>query len=325
MARYLIPLTLLAALLVPGPGSSTPSTTSTADAHDICCRPLLLQPCCYRPLRLRPLLVRNCCFPLRPRIIVSYRYWGPVVIEDATPAADKGGQPTPAKEAAEETNPVPDLSQPPQSEDPDNDEPSDDTPDDPDAPADPDDPADPESPGDAPKASDPDAAVTIDLHIPADARVKINGHITRQTGIHRHYTSKIPAGSTASVFTIEAEIVRAGQQIRQTRTLSLGPGQTTSLTMDLLDKGTTTTSLTLDVPAEARVTLQGQETSMRGEIRLFRTHSLSPGQTWKGYTVEVQHQQDGKTVSSRVTIDLVGGQTHRLTIPVRPPSIVQNR
>ena len=325
MARYLIPLTLLAALLVPGPGSFTPSSTATADAHDICCRPLLLQPCCYRPLRLRPLLVRDCCFPLRPRILVSYRCCGPVVIEHASPAADKGDQPTPAKEPAEEPNPVPDLSQPPQSEDPDSDEPSDDTPDDPDAPADPDAPDAPESPGDTPEASDPDAAVTINLHLPADAQVTINGHITRQTGTHRHYTSKIPAGSTASDFTIEAEIMRAGQQIRQTRTLSLGPGQTSSLTMDLLDKGSTTTSLTLEVPPEARVTLQGQETSMQGEIRLFRTHSLSPGQTWKGYTVEVQHQKDGKTLSSRVTIDLVGGQAHRLIIPVRPPSIVQNR
>ena len=146
MARYLIPLTLLAALLVPGPGSSTPSTTPTADAHEICCRPLLLQPCCYRPLRLRPLFVRDCFFPLRPRIIVSYRCCGPIATKHAAPAADNGDQPTPATELAEEPDPVPDLSQPPQPEDLDGGEPSDDTPDDPDAPTDPDDPADPDSP-----------------------------------------------------------------------------------------------------------------------------------------------------------------------------------
>ena len=71
--------------------------------------------------------------------------------------------------------------------------------------------------------------------------------------------------------------------------------------------------------------LQGQETSMHGETRVFRTHSLLPGQTWKGYTVEVQHQQDGKTLSSRLTIDLVGGQSHRLTIPAPAPAIVRTR
>ena len=120
-------------------------------------------------------------------------------------------------------------------------------------------------------------------------------------------------------------IMRNGQQIRQTRTLSLGPGQSTSLTMDLLASGITATSLTLQVPAGARVMLQGQETSMQGETRVFRTHSLSPGQTWKGYTVEVRHQQDGKTISSRQTIDLVGGQSHHLTIPLPPPAIVRNR
>ena len=318
MARYLLPLTLLAALLVPGPGSPTPSTTPSADAHDICCRPLLLQPCCYRPLLLRPRLVRDCCFPLRPRIILSYRCCGPISSDQVAPATDNGDQPTPAAEPSGEPNPVPDLSQPPQQED------ADPPTDDPDAPADPDVPADPDD-LDSPDASDPDAAVTIDLHLPANARVTINGYSTRQSGLHRRFTSKIPAGSQTSSFSIEASIIRDGQQIRQTRTVSLRPGQSTSLSMDLLGSGITTTSLTLQVPAGARVVLQGQETSMHGETRVFHTRSLSPGQTWKGYMVEVQHQQDGKTISSRQAIDLVGGQSYQLTIPASPPAIARNR
>jgi uncharacterized protein (TIGR03000 family) len=317
MARYLLPLTLLAALLVPGPGSSTLSTP-VAEAHDICCRPLLVYPCCYRPLLLRPRFLSECCFPFRPRIIVSYYCCGPVVVTRKAAADEDANQPTPATLPAEDENPVPDLSQPPQPEDPDSGEPSDDTPDDPDAPTEPEDPDDPD-------ADDPDASVTFELHVPAGALVTINGYTTRQTGIHRHFISKVPAGSTARRFTIQAELVRDGQHIRQTRTLSLRSGESTSLTLDLLRSGSTTTTLTLQVPAGAIVVLQGQPTSVDGQTRVFRTRSLPAGQTWKGYTVEVQHQQDGQTVSSRHTIDLVGGQSHRLTIPAPAPAIVRNR
>ncbi|MDP7205609.1 MAG: TIGR03000 domain-containing protein, partial [Pirellulaceae bacterium] len=87
----------------------------------------------------------------------------------------------------------------------------------------------------------------------------------------------------------------------------------TSLSLDLLPPGITTTSLTLQVPAGAIVILQGQKTSMDGTTRVFRTRSLPAGETWKDYTVEVQQQQDGTTVSSQHRVDLVGGQSHQLT------------
>ncbi|MFP6751735.1 MAG: TIGR03000 domain-containing protein [Pirellulaceae bacterium] len=320
MARYLLPITLLAALLVPAPGSSTPSTP-LAGAHEICCRPLLLAPCCYRPLLLRPRLVRDCCFPLRSRIVVSYYCCGPVSAQGDTTAETDGNQPTPAETPPlEDATPVPDLSQPPQEpEDPDADEAPDATPDDPDAPAEPEDPDDPA------EAGDTEESVSFDLHVPAEARVTINGYTTRQPGAHRHFMSRVPAGSAAQRFTIQAELVRDGQHIRQTRTLSLRPGESTSLSLDLLRPGITTTTLTLQVPAGAIVILQGQETSVDGKTRVFRTRSLPAGETWKNYTVEVQQQQDGTTVSSQHRIDLVGGQSHQLTIAAPAPAIARNR
>jgi len=272
-------------------------------------------------LLLRPRLVRDCCFPLRSRIVISYYCCGPVSAQADSTADTSGKQPTPAAHPpAEKTAPVPDLSQPPQEpEDPDADDPADASPDDPDAPAEPEDP-------DAPaEAGNTEESVSFDLHVPAGARVTINGYTTQQAGSHRHFMAKVPSGSAAHLFTIQAELLRDGEHIRQTRTLSLGPGESTSLSLDLLPPGITTTSLTLQVPAGAIVILQGQKTSMDGTTRVFRTRNLPAGETWKDYTVEVQQQQDGTTVSSQHRVDLVGGQSHQLTIAPPAPAIARRR
>jgi uncharacterized protein (TIGR03000 family) len=212
------------------------------------------------------------------------------------------------------TDPIPDLSQPPQEPDTtDADDPDGETPDD--TPA-----AD-----DAPDTSDPNATVTINLELPAEARVHINGHPTRLSGTHRRFVSTVPAGSSSRRFTIQADLVRDGQHIRETRTVSLQPGESSSLKIDLLSSGVTTTTLTLNLPEGAQVMLQGQVTSVVGTTRVFRTRTLVPGQTWKDYAVKVQLHENGKTLTWQRKIDLVGGQSHQLTIPLPQPQVATNR
>jgi uncharacterized protein (TIGR03000 family) len=322
MARYLLPLTLLAALLVPAPGSSAPHSASVVSAHEICCPPLLLRRCCYRPL-LRPRLFYDGCILWQPRVIVRYHCCGPIVVDKVAPkSSDESAQPTPATPADDEgtTDPIPDLSQPPQEpQDPDKtdaDDPDGETPPNPD---------DTPAADDAPDTNDLNATVTINLELPAEARVQINGHPTRLSGTHRRFISTVPAGNSSRRFTIQADLVRDGQHIRETRTVSLQPGESSSLKIGLLSSGATTTTLTLNnLPEGAQVILQGQETSVVGATRVFRTRTLAPGQTWKDYAVKIQLHENGKTLTWQQKIDLVGGQSHQLTIPLSQPQVATN-
>ena len=62
------------------------------------------------------------------------------------------------------------------------------------------------------------------------------------------------------------------------------------------------TSLTLRVPADAKVFLAGNATGSTGEVRHFETATLAAGQVWRNYEVKVQAVVDGseRTISSAV-------------------------
>jgi len=83
------------------------------------------------------------------------------------------------------------------------------------------------------------------------------------------------------------------------------------------------TRLTLNVPAEAKVTLAGVETKQSGAIRQFATTKLSAGQTWEGYAVVVEMEKDGQMVREERTLKLIGGQPQELTVNFDSNQIAQ--
>ncbi len=73
------------------------------------------------------------------------------------------------------------------------------------------------------------------------------------------------------------------------------------------------TSLTVHVPADAKITLAGVQTKQTGEVREFATNRLAAGQTWSNYNIHVEITRDGKTMSQDRTILLTGGQSQELS------------
>jgi uncharacterized protein (TIGR03000 family) len=73
------------------------------------------------------------------------------------------------------------------------------------------------------------------------------------------------------------------------------------------------TSLTVRVPADAKITLAGVETKQTGEVREFATSKLAAGRTWENYTVHVELTRDGKTLTEDREIVLTGGQSQELS------------
>lgn len=74
------------------------------------------------------------------------------------------------------------------------------------------------------------------------------------------------------------------------------------------------TRLTLNVPAEAKVTLAGVDTKQTGEVRQFSTTNLKAGQVWDDYKVVVEMEQDGQMLRDERIIKLTGGQAQELSI-----------
>ena len=81
-----------------------------------------------------------------------------------------------------------------------------------------------------------------------------------------------------------------------------------------------TTRLTLRVPADAKVWIEGQLTSSTGEVREFGTQSLADGQAWENYEVRVTTMVDGREVETVRRLTLKGGSDLDLAINPRAMS-----
>ncbi len=114
-----------------------------------------------------------------------------------------------------------------------------------------------------------------------------------------------------------------GKMREQTRVVTMRAGESANLSFDMSDAATVAeqpkadegvpTKLTLNVPADAKVFLVGQETSSQGAVRTFATSRLAAGQEWNDYAVKVTLNRDGRTLSKEQKLTLVGGENRELT------------
>jgi uncharacterized protein (TIGR03000 family) len=74
------------------------------------------------------------------------------------------------------------------------------------------------------------------------------------------------------------------------------------------------TTVTLRVPADAKVWLAGNATASLGEVRTFETSSLPAGKSWKSYEIRVASVVDGREQTVSKVIDLAAGDQIDLAI-----------
>ncbi len=159
-------------------------------------------------------------------------------------------------------------------------------------------------------ASQDSDAIYLNVAVPATAKVYVNDTPTTSTGISRQYVSRgLEAGKNYK-FELRAEVVGAdGKVAKETKLVTLTAGQKETVRFVSLEETRVQTAVTLNVPADAKVILAGNETSASGETRTFRTSQLKAGDRWDDYVVEVHH--NGKI--KRETLRLVAGDDVSLT------------
>lgn len=181
------------------------------------------------------------------------------------------------------------------------------------------------APTPAPGTSTQTGAVdgVLAVSVPEDAQIFVNGLKTTSTGALRQYISRNLKSGYNYNYEVRAEAVRGGRVVEQVKTVDLRAGQTTRLAFDFPATESVETSLTLHVPADAKVFLAGNPTKASGETRTFRTTGLS--NTWQGYTVRVELDRGGRTVTKEEKIDLKAGDTRELNFDFEGDKVASTR
>jgi uncharacterized protein (TIGR03000 family) len=150
------------------------------------------------------------------------------------------------------------------------------------------------------------------VNVPEDAKIYVNGQATSSTGENRQYVSRDLQNGYNYTYEVRAEVVRDGRTVEQVKKIDVRAGETARVAFDFPAGNSAETSLTLHVPADAKVFLAGNPTKANGETRVFRTDRLISGKTWQDYTVRVELDRGGRTVTKEETITLNAGQSQEL-------------
>ncbi len=162
----------------------------------------------------------------------------------------------------------------------------------------------------------------LSVKVPTDAKVFVNDQSTTSTGSDREYISRDLAPGAVYNYDVRAEFVRDGKPVSETKSVQLTAGQSANLDFDAAATAAaeTRTTLTVHVPADARLYLADHETQATGEVREFSTNRLPAGSQWATYAIKAVIERDGKPIVHEQTISLKAGESRDLTINFDEPA-----
>ena len=149
------------------------------------------------------------------------------------------------------------------------------------------------------------------VNVPENAKVYVNDYLTTSTGTQRQFLSKGLVDGKTYKYAVRVEVEQDGEVRTETRNVSLTAGNTIQVAFNELQPVETT--LAINVPAGAKIVLEGQEMKSTGTIRVFTSNELKGGDSWKNYTVRVELEQDGEMLVKEQKIDLAGGDYKELS------------
>jgi uncharacterized protein (TIGR03000 family) len=175
-------------------------------------------------------------------------------------------------------------------------------------------------------AIDRDAAM-LTVAVPSEsAKVTVNGHETTSEGTVRQFMSRGLKDGYLYTYVVEVSYEHNGEMKTERREVKLRPGENEQLVFeageevesDVLTSAEdpaepVVTVVKLHVPAEATVSLAGNETKGDGEVRTFRTTQLNAGDRWDDYVVRVTTEINGQAISKEQVISVKAGSTNELT------------
>jgi uncharacterized protein (TIGR03000 family) len=162
-------------------------------------------------------------------------------------------------------------------------------------------------------------SATLAVKVPADAKVFVNDRATTSAGSDREYVSRDLQPGARYNYDVRAEFIRDGQTVTENRSVQLTAGQSINLDFTQAPAAETAaaetrTTLTVHVPADAKLFLADQETQATGEVREFTTNRLPSGGQWATYPIRAVIERNGKSEVREQTVTLRAGDSRDVTI-----------
>jgi len=156
---------------------------------------------------------------------------------------------------------------------------------------------------------------TLIVEVPAEAKIYVNDRLTSTPGEIREYISRNLVRGYNYSYEVRAEMEVDGKTVTETKKVDLRAGQNVRLAFNMAPAATdeVETSITVKVPANAKVNLGGNDTKASGETRVFRTSALGKDGEWKDYKIVVTAEVDGREITKEQTFDLKAGENKELT------------
>lgn len=156
---------------------------------------------------------------------------------------------------------------------------------------------------------------TLVVEVPAEAKIYVNDRLTNTPGAVREYVSRNLVRGYNYSYEVRAEMEVDGKTVTETKKVDLRAGQNVKLAFNLAPAASdeVETSITVKVPANAKVNLGGNDTKAEGETRVFRTSALRTGGEWKDYKIVVTAEVDGREMTKEQTFDLKAGENKELS------------
>ena len=175
------------------------------------------------------------------------------------------------------------------------------------------------TPAPAPAVAPEGDSVSMQLSVPASAKVYVNDSPTTSTGSARNFVSRGLRNGRTYSYQLRVEYERDGRTVVERKDVKLRAGDSVALSFAQADaqqlaavNEAAKTELKLEVPENAKVFLAGASTHQTGTVRSYATTQLAPGEQWEGYTVRVELEQEGKHLVQERTLEITGGQAYEL-------------
>jgi uncharacterized protein (TIGR03000 family) len=170
------------------------------------------------------------------------------------------------------------------------------------------------------------AYATIDVQLPASADLFVEGRQLSQTSATRRVvTPNLEAGQTYA-YTLKAKMVRDGQTVTATKTISFRAGETARVDFGALETAVAEkpaaapARITVRLPADAKLSIDGVACPLTSGTRSFDTPDLQPGKSY-AYTLKAEIVRDGKARAESRKVMVQAGE--KLTVRFRDQADLQ--
>jgi uncharacterized protein (TIGR03000 family) len=144
------------------------------------------------------------------------------------------------------------------------------------------------------------------VYAPANAKLYADGHATTLTGAERTFQTPDLSEGKDFQYTLKIEYAEGTETKTQTKQVVVRGGHRTVVDFNAADDKVSS-SITVSLPAKAKLFVDGSATPASGGKHTFRTPELTKGKPYV-YQFRAEVERDGKTEVETKEVNFVGGE-----------------